>query len=123
MGNLKRPKARYVYQERRRFQIHLPCGRLRIPPQLDEGKKRLYGWQIFRRKTIDVPSIITLVMKFPRNCPLCGGLVEDGLCIDCGYDFLVDGDIGFDKGKEKKKREGLLDILLGENDDSSSWPF
>ena len=50
----------------------------------------------------------------PRNCPLCGEPLEDGLCLSCGYDAHLDGDLSIGgKGKPTKKQGSLIDDLLG----------
>lgn len=48
------------------------------------------------------------------KCPLCGGLMEDGLCLSCGYDKHIDGDLSIGGGnkKDNKKGDSLLDILI-----------
>lgn len=62
-------------------------------------------------------------MKDSKQRPICGGPMEDGLCLSCGYDRHLDGDLSIGDGpKKEKKGESLLDILLGEPSDSD-WPF
>ena len=47
------------------------------------------------------------------KCPLCGGPMEDGLCLSCGYDKHIDGDLSIGGGnKKEKKGDSLLDILI-----------
>ena len=47
------------------------------------------------------------------KCPLCGGPMEDGLCLSCGYDKHIDGDLSIGGGNKKnKKGDSLLDILI-----------
>ena len=62
-------------------------------------------------------------MNSPKQCPICGGPMEDGLCLSCGYDCHLDGDLSIgSEPRKEKKGEGFLDILLGEPSDSD-WPF
>ena len=62
-------------------------------------------------------------MNGPGECPVCGGPMEDGLCLTCGYDRHLDGDLSIG-GKQRKEKKGdsLLDILLEDSSDSH-WPF
>ena len=47
------------------------------------------------------------------KCPLCGGPMEDGLCLSWGYDKHIDGDLSTRGGnKKEKKGDSLLDILI-----------
>ena len=58
-----------------------------------------------------------------KQCPICGGPMEEGLCLSCGYDKHLEGDLSIGSGpKKEKKGESLLDILLGEPSDSD-WLF
>ena len=63
---------------------------------------------------------IRVMNNDPKRCPLCGGPMENGLCLECGYDTELDGDLSFGASKPKKKEEGLFVLLLG---DSSDSPF
>ena len=58
-----------------------------------------------------------------KRCPICDGPMEEGLCLSCGYDVSLDGDLSIvPDNKKKKKSDSLLDILLGE-DNNSDWPL
>lgn len=56
----------------------------------------------------------------PKNCPICGDPLEDGYCLNCGYDAYVDDFLSNDEAKSSKKDgsliDDLLDILSDEND-------
>ena len=48
----------------------------------------------------------------PKNCPICGDPLEDGLCLNCGYDAHLDGDLSIGASKPAKKSGSLIDDLL-----------
>ena len=49
----------------------------------------------------------------PKRCPICGDPLENGLCLNCGYDAHLDGDLSLGGGgKPSKKKDSLLDDLL-----------
>ena len=49
----------------------------------------------------------------PKHCPICGDPLEDGLCLSCGYDAHLDGDLSFGSEKNSSKKSGsLIDDLL-----------
>lgn len=59
-----------------------------------------------------------------KRCPICGGYIENGLCIECGYDEHLDGDLSINSSKPKKKhKDSLLDLILNEEDDPFSGLF
>ncbi len=51
-------------------------------------------------------------LTMPKYCPICGDPLEDGLCLSCGYDAHLDGDLSFDSEKSSKKSGSLIDDLL-----------
>lgn len=58
----------------------------------------------------------------PKHCPICGELLEEGLCINCGYDATLEGPLSIGSQPKPKKESGslfddLLDLLTPKNDD------
>lgn len=49
----------------------------------------------------------------PKRCPICGDPLENGLCLNCGYDAHLDGDLSLGReAKSTKKKDSLFDDLL-----------
>ena len=48
----------------------------------------------------------------PKNCPICGDLLEDGYCLNCGYDAYVDDFPSNTEERSSKKDGSLIDDLL-----------
>ena len=49
-----------------------------------------------------------------KYCPVCGDPLEDGYCLNCGFDLYMDGDLGTGMLYDKPKHDdSLFDDLLG----------
>ena len=66
-------------------------------------------------------------MAKPKYCPICGFEMEDGYCINCGYDAFLDAfPEPNEAGKTTSSGKGdffddILDILGNESKDEDSF--
>ena len=47
----------------------------------------------------------------PRNCPICGDRLDEGFCLNCGYDAYVDDFEPASSEDNKKQNDSLLDAV------------
>lgn len=51
-------------------------------------------------------------MCYPKICPICGHSMEEGYCLNCGYDVFLDVDLSI--SSTPKSSNGILDSLLSD---------